>query len=238
MSNMQLIEISPMKSQLKERVINLRKRGLSYREILQKVPVSKSTISLWLHSIGLSRSQKQRLTDKRLTAIKLGAEAKHRQRIICSQKIMYAAQKEIGKITKRELFLIGVVLYWAEGSKEKEHYSSCRTIFTNTDPDMIVLFLSWLRKICNKGLSDLIFDLYIHESQHNRTAEIIGFWSEATGYPIKNFQHIYYKKGNPKTTRKNIGDSYHGTLKIIVRSSSSLNRRIAGWTQGVVKSLQ
>lgn len=37
--------------------IELRKRGLSYSEILMQVPVAKSTLSIWLHSVGLSKTQ-------------------------------------------------------------------------------------------------------------------------------------------------------------------------------------
>lgn len=46
--------------------------------------------------------------------------------------------------------------------------------------------------------------------------------------------HIYYKKGNPRTRRKNTGGTYHGTLRVAVKASSTLNRQIAGWTKGVV----
>jgi len=47
-----------------KKAIELRKKGLSYSEILKCVPVAKSTLSLWLRSVGLSKKQRQRLTDK------------------------------------------------------------------------------------------------------------------------------------------------------------------------------
>jgi len=49
----------------KQKVIELRKNGLSYREILEQVPVAKSSLSLWLKSVKLASSQKQRLTEKK-----------------------------------------------------------------------------------------------------------------------------------------------------------------------------
>lgn len=48
----------------KKKAIELRKQGLSYREILEQIPVAKSSLSLWLRSVGLSKKQKQRLTEK------------------------------------------------------------------------------------------------------------------------------------------------------------------------------
>jgi hypothetical protein len=101
-----------------------------------------------------------------------------------------------------------------------------------------ILRLRWLKEICGKDLEDITFDIYIHELQRYRTLEILDFWTEAIGCDPIRFQHIYYKKGNPKTLRKNIGKTYHGILKIYIKESSSLVRQIAGWTQGVVESIR
>jgi hypothetical protein len=141
-------------------------------------------------------------------------------------------------LSERELWLIGAALYWAEGSKEKLYGQNCRLQFNNTDPDMIRFFLFWLQKIFNKTFDDLIIDLYIHDLQKSRTDEIVKFWIKTINGPENIIKHIYYKNGNPKTKRKNIGESYHGTLRISLKSSSSLNRQVAGWTQGVVKFLR
>jgi hypothetical protein len=46
----------------KERAIMLRKKGLSYREILVEIPVAKSTLTEWFKTVGLTVAQKQRLT--------------------------------------------------------------------------------------------------------------------------------------------------------------------------------
>jgi hypothetical protein len=223
-----------MKSILKAKAIELRRQGLTYREIMAQIPIAKSTLSDWLHSVGLSKHQKQRLTAKKLEAIGKGGAAKRAQRIARTEKIITAAIKDIGTITRRELWLMGVMLYWAEGSKEKEYRPGSLAQFNNTDPDMIRLFLLWLKEICEKTFEDLTIDVYIHDLQRERTVEILGYWTNIINGPKNVIAHVYYKKGNPKTPRKNIGDSYHGTLRIGVKSSSSLNRQIAGWTQGVV----
>lgn len=223
-----------MKSILKAQAIELRKQGLSYREIMAKIPIAKSTLSDWLHSVGLSKYQKQRLTKKKLEAVKRGGAAKRAQRIALTEKIITEAMKDIGTITRRELWLMGVMLYWAEGSKEKEYRPGSPMRFSNTDPDMIKLFLLWLKEICHKTFDDLIIEVYIHHLHRERTEEIVTFWTNIINDPQGVIARVYYKKGNPKTIRKNIGQTYHGTLTIYVKSSSSLNRQIAGWTQGVV----
>jgi len=86
-----------MKSKLKDKAIDLRKQGLSYSEILKKIPVAKSTLSDWLHSVGLSKNQKQRITEKKLAAIKRGGEAKRRKRIEKTKKIKIKAISEMAE---------------------------------------------------------------------------------------------------------------------------------------------
>jgi transcriptional regulator with XRE-family HTH domain len=123
----------------KEKAIKLRKQGLSYSEILKQVSVSKSTLSLWLRSVGLTERQKQRLTKKKLASMKRGWEAKHQKRVEKEKKIITAAKKEIKSISSKELKLIGITLYWAEGAKANpergQHSPDVR--FINSDPTTI-----------------------------------------------------------------------------------------------------
>jgi transposase len=62
----------------KETAIELRKQGYSYSEILKRVPVAKSTLSLWLRSVGLAERQKQRLSEKKESGTIKGSTNKKR----------------------------------------------------------------------------------------------------------------------------------------------------------------
>ncbi len=219
----------------KEKAIKFRRRGLSYSEILKEVKVAKSTLALWLRSVNLSQVQKQRITEKRLRAAHKGGDVRKSQRILLVQKIYSAAKKDIKKISQREFWLMGAMLYWAEGSKEKEGRPGLGVQFTNSDPQMIRLFIKWLFEICHIRKEEVAFDIFIHQNSKNNINKVIDHWSFYTGFSKKYFSQIYFKKNNIKTNRQNIGDSYFGTLKIRVKASSGLNRKIAGWTKGVVE---
>lgn len=222
-----------LKTKEKSEAIKLRKRGLSYSEILKKIPVAKSTLSLWLRSIGLAKSQKQRLTEKKLAAMRRGWEARRRKRLLITEEIKTKARNEIGKISKRELWLIGTALYWAEGAKEKD--KSMAVKFSNSDPQMIKLFLEWLLKICKIPTENIYFEIYLHKNAVNRKKEVQNYWTETTNFPLSQFQKIIWKKHNLNPKRKNIGKSYYGQLRICVRKSTNLNRKIAGWIEGICK---
>lgn len=227
-----------MKSDFKEKAIAFRKTGLSYREIMEKIPVAKSTLSSWLHSVGLAKYQKQRLTEKKLASARHGGEAKRQIRIIKTKMIMDLAKAEIKDLTDREFWLAGIMLYWAEGSKEKLYRTGSRVQLTNMDPHMIRFFLRWLKDVCKIEKENVNFEIYIHKTHRHRVGEIIKFWSENVEIPADFFSRIYFKRADRKTNRKNVGNAYHGVLSVRVKSSTDLNRKIAGWTQGVVESIR
>lgn len=131
-----------MKNDFKQAAIDLRSSGLSYSEILKEIHVSKSTLSLWIRSISLTESQKERLKLKKVHNI-ANAQYKNRQRRIeRTNLIKVKAKQEIQKVTKFDLLLMGVMLYWAEGVKQKDHDASQGICFSNSDPYMLRLFLS------------------------------------------------------------------------------------------------
>ena len=67
---------SMLKIEEKIKALELRRKGLTYKEILKQVPVAKSTLSLWLREVGLSKTQKQRITQKQIKASQRGGDTR------------------------------------------------------------------------------------------------------------------------------------------------------------------
>lgn len=228
-----------MKEQLREKAINLRRKGLSYSEILQKIPVAKSTLSLWLRSVGLSKKQIQRLSRKKLLAIRKGGQSRKKWRLDSTKLIKKQAhleiKKKIKRIDTRDLWLMGIMLYWAEGSKDKEYKPGQSVIFSNSDSLMINVFLKWIDVCLQIPVKNIKFSIYIHENHRHNIENVITFWSNTSGFPIEKFDKIYYKKHKVKTNRRNTEENYHGLLRIRIVKSSTLNRKITGWIEGICK---
>lgn len=219
----------------KDHAISLRRAGMSLRDIVKIVPVAKSTLSIWLREVHLSKPQKQRLTQKKRAAQLRGALRRKTDRITATDLIYEETGRDIGELSKRELWLMGIMLYWAEGAKQKEHNVSSGIRFTNSDAVMIRLFVRWLDEICGIPFDLLRFDVYIHETAMKTKQEIFHYWSQKIDIPISSFQGLYFKKGNIKTKRKNIGEGYFGLVSLKVYRSTILNRRITGWVKGIEK---
>ncbi|WP_432096628.1 hypothetical protein [Streptomyces sp. bgisy100] len=215
------------KTELRERARELRRAGETYDVIAARLGVSKSSVSLWVRDLPRP--------DRRTGHARLMAEARwaphRRARDITRQQTKLAAAQQVGRLTDRELFLVGVGLYWSEGTKSKPHRTDESVAFINSDPDMIRVFLSWL-DLLGVRTEDRQFRVMIHESADVAAAE--RFWAELVGTPVSDFGRTTLKKHNPRTTRKNTGENYRGCLIVRVRRGADLYRRIEGWWYGIV----
>ncbi|WP_243979669.1 hypothetical protein [Streptomyces sp. NEAU-YJ-81] len=218
------------KDDLRARAREMRLQGMTYDRIQLELGCSKSSISLWVRD--LPKPDRPPRTREEASAIaKRGWEATLRQREIERQRTKLAAAREVGELTNRELFLIGVGLYWSEGSKSKPHNPTERATFINSDPDMVQLYLAWL-SLLGVEPERLRYRVMIHESAQVADAE--RYWAEIIGVDVTILERTTLKKHNPKTVRKNVGEGYRGCLVVRVLKSADLYRRIEGWWYGIV----
>ncbi|HLD91820.1 MAG TPA: hypothetical protein VI795_00320 [Patescibacteria group bacterium] len=222
----------------RNKAIELRKRGYSHSEILRQIKVSRSSLSLWLRNITLTKSQIDRLQLKNERARKLGSQILKKNRIEKTRKIIGKAILDIQKLNINHLKIIGATLYWTEGSKQKDHNPSKELVFSNSDPKMIKIYLLWLKKCLFINTTDIVFEIYIHETYDKTKDELISYWSKITDFPTNKFEKIYFKKNKVHTFRKNIKEKYFGVLRISVKRSTDLNRKVTGWIQGIYKEFK
>jgi hypothetical protein len=217
------------KDDLRDQARELRTQGRSYNEIAAELGVSKSSVSLWVRDIPCPERFAYVHSERRLEGLRKYNEV----RAAHQRAETTAAAAEIGELTDREVLIAGAIAYWCEGSKSKSYRrSSDRVIFTNSDPGLVHFFLRFL-DVVGVQRTDLAFRVHIHESADVEAAQ--RFWEEVTGAPRDQFGRPTLKHHNPKTTRGNVGESYRGCLRIDVRRSGALYRRIEGWASGVTK---
>jgi hypothetical protein len=213
--------------------IELRKKGFSYSEILSRVPASKASLSLWLRNCEISQKQTQRITEKKLDVIRRGWKVWNKKRTEAKNMMKEEARREIGLLNSHDFLLLGIMLYWAEGAKEKDYKPGQGIYFSNSDSRMINLFLKWLLDCIHISKDEIVLEIYVHENNKERIDSIREYWSHNTGFTINKFDRIYFKKHNIVTSRKNTASSYHGLLRVRVKRSSWLRRKIDGWIEGV-----
>ena len=105
--------------------------------------------------------------------------------------------KALSTKQEKQTVAIGIALYWAEGSKA----SGAKVVdFANSDPDMIVYFMRFLRTRYSIDEKRLRVLLYCHSDQDVQI--LIRFWSKVTGIPARQFSKPYVRKDFRQGGRK------------------------------------
>lgn len=216
---------------LRARARTLRLQGLDYEEIVAQLGVSKSSVSLWVRDLPRPpRVAPEECAKRAAERMRRYWTAERPARAARRAAASAAAAASIRGLTDREILITGAIAYQCEGAKNKPHRRSDRVTFVNSDPELISFFLLFL-DTAGVSRSLLAFQLQIHETADVESA--VRFWLTLTEARPEQFSKIFLKHHNPATTRKNTGDGYHGCLRVDVRRSCELYRKIQGWASAV-----
>jgi len=213
----------------KEKAIGLRLRGRSIKEIAKQLNVAKSSVSLWVRDIKLTPVQLNKLAEKSHTIVAI--EKRRATRLnnerAKRQVVLDLAEKEIKKLSLKDLWLIGVMLYWAEGGKTQRGLVR----FSNGDPEMIKIMMVFFRRVCK--VPEEKFRGYIHIHPHLDHKKAEKYWAAIMGISLKKFFKTYRKVN---TSSKNKKDSLpFGVLDIYI-CDTKLFLKISGWAKGIFKA--
>jgi transcriptional regulator with XRE-family HTH domain len=220
------------KSKEKNEALSLRKLGYSISDISRKLMISKSTVSIWCRDITLSDKAIARIAkkskSKSTTALLHYSESVRLRRQINTSESIKSGKQKLGVISDRDIYCIGLGLYWGEGYKR----GSQEFGFTNSDANMVLFYLRWLETVFEIKKNDLILRVSINEMHRSRMNEVEQFWSKLTGVPRTQFTKMSLIKMQSKkvyTLTKHMG-----TLRIKVRRGTSLRREVLGSLEGIV----
>jgi hypothetical protein len=214
------------KDDLRDKARELRTQGLSYNEIVTQLGVSKSSVSLWVRDLPCPERFAYVHSERRQEGLRRYNGARSARNAAQTE----TAAAEIGQLTDREVLIAGAIAYWCEGAKNKPNRKPSRVVFINSDPGLIKFFLLFL-DVAGVNRGDLILRVHIHENADAEAAQ--RFWLEVTGTHPSQFRSPTLKHHNPKTLRTNVGEDYHGCLRVEVRRSAVLYRRIEGWASAI-----
>ena len=181
----------------KQKALAMRKNGMSYSQIKEKLGVSKSTLSGWLYNMPLSEARIRELQADNPIRIERYRNTMRAKRETRLKEVYKKVTKDIGNFSKRDLFLAGLFLYWGEGTKA----ANSSVVLTNTNPAMLKFFIRWLELLSIKR-KDLKVKLHLYSDMNIRQS--LDFWSKELKIPISQFRKPYIKKTSLKSiTYKN-----------------------------------
>jgi hypothetical protein len=204
----------------KLKAIELRKKGWSYSMIKSEVQVSKSTLSLWLEGYPLSVERVRELRDHSQQRIEKFRQTMRRKREVRLRSVLNSEHRSIGTLSSKELYIVGLMLYWGEGGKT----ARSQITMSNTDPRMIRAFMYW--SIHTLLVPKSSFRIKLHLYADMNLKEETEFWSNELDVPNTQFVRPYIKKSTLRgLTYKGLG---HGTCNAIVYGRDYFERVMAG----------
>ena len=197
----------------------LRRLGLTYSEIREVIPVPKSTLSNWCHGISLTDTQVDAIRLRSHSPAGVPRDTQRKRRAEIEQIRLSAASAASGLIDDA-LFVAGVALYWAEGSKSRNDLA-----ISNTDPFVLTLFVGWVRSYLDE---DAEFRLSLHLHDGNDEAMAQAYWRGALDLPSAEFTKSFVK---PPGTGHRKNQLAHGVCRVRVCRSADHWHRTMEWIQ-------
>jgi hypothetical protein len=187
----------------KQEAIKLRKSGKSYEEIRKALAISKSTLSDWFSNESWSRDITRFLN-------KENAEASVRRLLMLNREKkshlnnLYAqargeAEEEFLFLKYDPLFISSMMIYWGEGDKATRG----QVRVSNSDPEMIKIFLNFLYKVCGTSSPRIWINLLVYPD--NDVKKVEKFWRDFLKVDSDCFQKTTILQGREKTKRLEYG---------------------------------
>ncbi len=204
----------------REKARELRAQAWTLVEIASELGVSKASVSVWVRDVEFIARPKNRghpAGPRHPMRLKKDAEI---------ERCRLEALDVIGPVSERDRLMYALALYAGEGGKRDD-----KILFANNDPDLIRIFLGWLRHQFEIDESRLRMRLYLHADLDLQAA--LAFWSEATRIPIAQFQKPYRAVADHSIRSNRHLNGCAG----VVYSSKLVHRRVMAMIAAVTSSL-
>lgn len=215
----------------KETAVKLRQKGRTCGEIVSILNVPKSTVWSWISDAPLSEDIKIKILENGKEKCRKNiTNYNTKVRPVEAAKIRDAwtgnATKDIKKISKKELLLIGSALYWGEGNTSNRN----RLQFSNCNPLVIKVIIKFFREILEVPDDRICARVHIYPGMNYK--KTLKFWSQITNLRKERFyppQIQVSKASKGKMPRNTLP---YGTLHLTI-GSTELASKVKGWIQGI-----
>ncbi len=201
---------------------DLRRLGLSYGEIMDLIPVVKSTLATWCRDVRLSDEQYEAIRQRTGSreGIPRDTNRKRRQEI---ELLVAQANLEAMHLQDDPFWMAGVVLYWSEGCKTNR-----RLEMAHSEPEALRLLMKWARTFVDPNAT---FAAAINLHFDNDEAQARRYWSTQLGIDLASFTKTFVK---PDGTGHRKNHLAHGVCRVSMRKSTDAFLTTMAWI-GFVK---
>ena len=177
----------------------LRSKGWTVPELSKKFSIGKATASRYIRKVKILPEFEDIWLSKR------NGSAKRKERAV--KKAARDANKLINNLSDKERILVLSSLYWAEGAKVDSN-------LTNTDPELIRVFVKGVKRILGIRNDRLRLNIRIYEDMDKE--KCIKYWLNVTGLKMENVSSVNVLIGNK------IGKLKYGMCRVRVKRGGDM----------------
>lgn len=112
-------------------------------------------------------------------------KAREKYRLEHERKVIEQAKVSFEQYKNEPLFVAGVMLYWAEGTRLPNKYRKYQLTLTNSNPDLLEVYCNFLRRYFGNIESALRAALFIYQDIDESDVKL--FWSNRLKIPLNQF---------------------------------------------------
>jgi predicted transcriptional regulator len=180
-----------MKRETREQARLLRQQGHSIKEIAEALQVSRSSVSLWVRDVELTQDQIQALKERQQLWGAQNAGASRNRTNATEQRQHFQQQGRDQAATASALHTMGCMLYWAEGAKSRNGLN-----FVNADPNMLELFIRFLREELAVNDDEMVLYIHSHSQDALEIDRITHYWLTLLHLPPTALRKVLFKAGS------------------------------------------
>lgn len=197
---------------------DLRRLGLSYGEIMDLIPVKKSTLATWCRDIELTPEQIDAI--KKRTGENARVPDTQWRRRAEIEAIRSRASERAVHLMVEPLWVAGVSLYWGGGSKTRNKLE-----VANSDPALLRVFIAYVRGYLEPS-ADFSLHLNLHaDNDEERARE---FWRSVLDLHGANFHKSFIK---PDGTGHRKNHLEYGVCRVKVRRCADAWQTTMAWVE-------
>jgi transcriptional regulator with XRE-family HTH domain len=200
------------------RARELRAQAWTLQDIATELGVSKSSVSLWVRDVDFVPNPPRRSRARRPSSL-------HTRKLAEIERCKHEGVARLGQLSEREFLVLGAALYAGEGFKGGHAVG-----IANTDPRILVSFVTWLRRFFDVDETRLRVRLYLHDGLDLEAAEV--YWSELLVIPREQFQRPY--RAHADATRRRAKHVFG--CPAITYSCTFTQRRVMGLVGAILST--
>ena len=198
---------------------DLRRCGLSYGEIMDLIPVKKSTLATWCRDVALTAEQIAAIKSRRAPepGKPRDTQRKRRREI---EMIRAQASLEAEHLVHDPLWTAGVAMYWGEGFKTQSQLG-----IAMADPFGLRLFMKWAYRY-HKPETGFRARINLHADNDENAAR--HWWSTQLAVPLDAFSKTYIKADGTGHRKNHLE---HGVCSVTKRKCADAFHRTMAWVE-------